>query len=86
MILFINYLVVFYLTIHLIRTRSRFNQIVYLFIGIDFAVTRRFSKSAGLATNPTERGFYDIGIGGLTWARHIYEADRLEYRIEKGRI
>ena len=30
----LNYLVIFYLTIHLIRTRSQFKQLVYLIIGV----------------------------------------------------
>ena len=47
---------------------------------------RRFNKSACLAAYPTHGGFYGIGIGGLTRARHIYEAGRSGYRSKKGRF
>ena len=47
---------------------------------------RRFNKSAGLATNPTRGGFCGISIGGLMWARNIYDAGGSEYRTEEGRI
>ena len=33
-ILLLNYLTIFYLTIHLIRTRSQFKQLIYIIIGI----------------------------------------------------
>lgn len=47
---------------------------------------RRFTKSAGLATNPTHGGFCGISIGGSMWARNIYDAGSSEYRTEEGRI
>lgn len=49
-ILLLNYVIIFYLTIHLIRTRSEFKQLVYLIIGIAvflsiFGLFKRFGAN-----------------------------------------
>jgi len=62
LILLLNYLTIFYLTIHTVRTRSQFRQVVYLIIGtaIFLSVFCFFKKSG---TNPFPWWDYsDIGL------------------------
>lgn len=47
--LFVNYLVIFYLTIHTIRTRARLRGIIYMIIGMGaFLIILGFLKQSGL--------------------------------------